>query len=67
MIEHRVEIAPDVALTVSVWGFPFPTTVELEYVEHSPDAWYSDTDTSVNINRETAEKIIAALKAAFDI
>jgi hypothetical protein len=66
MIEHRVEIAHDVALVVNTWE-SFPTTVELEYVEHSPDAWYSDTNTSVDIDRETAERIIAALKAAFDI
>ena len=66
MIEHRVEIAHDVALVVNTWE-SFPSTVELEYVEHSPDAWYGDTDTSVIIDKETAERIIAALKAAFDI
>lgn len=41
--------------------------VSLNYIEHSPDPWYSDTETDVSISREEAQKIIEFLKEAYEI
>lgn len=41
--------------------------VWLEYIEHSPDPWYGNTETSIDIDKETAIKIVKALKEAFKI
>lgn len=42
-----------------------PGNASFEFTEHSPDAWYSDRETSVDIDEEMALKIIAALSAHF--
>jgi len=41
--------------------------VALEYVEHSPDAWYSDHTTSIDIDAERARQIIAFLAKALGL
>jgi len=38
--------------------------VALEYVEHSPDAWYSDRDVSIDIDADRARQIIEFLAKA---
>ena len=35
--------------------------VSLCYIEHSPDHWYSDTETDVDIDRDKAAEIVAWL------
>lgn len=39
------------------WG----TECELMYTEHSPDHWYGDSETTIDIDKETASAIIAFL------
>jgi hypothetical protein len=41
--------------------------IELCYVEHSPDPYYSDMDTTVDISREKALEIIQWLCEKFDL
>ena len=41
--------------------------VYFTYLERSPDPWYSDSETDVDINREQAMQIISFLRAAFSI
>ena len=41
--------------------------VSLEYVEHSPDAWYSDRDTSIDIDQDKAQEIVDFLCRHFNI
>lgn len=36
------------------------------FTEHSPDPWYSDTETEVEINEETAKRIVEALRNHFE-
>lgn len=48
-------------------GGSFPPMVSLDYVEHSTDHYHSDSDTSIDITKEDAEKIIAFLRAAHSI
>lgn len=38
-----------------------------EWVEPSPDAWYSDTNASIDITRDDAIKLIDALTAHFKL
>lgn len=39
----------------------FGTECELIYTEHSPDHWYGDSETTIDIDKETASAIIAFL------
>lgn len=39
----------------------------LEYVEHSPDAWYSDSSKSVDIDQTKAQEIVDFLCKHFNI
>jgi hypothetical protein len=63
--------------TTSVYEFPYSsarlvyteyeyyaTTVDLEYVEHSPDSWYSGTETSVRLSVQDINDIINFLTVA---
>lgn len=63
--------------TTSVYEFPYSsarlvyteyeyctTTVDLEFVEHSPDPWYSDTETSVSLSVQDIDDIINFLTVA---
>ncbi len=42
-------------------------TVSLEYTEHSTDHWHSDSVTSIDIDREMAQKIVTFLRSKFSI
>jgi len=44
----------------------YPRDVSFEFTEHSPDAWYSDRETSVAIDAAMARKIIDALNQHFE-
>jgi len=39
----------------------FGSSLTLDYVEHSPAHGYSDSETSIDIDKEKAEEIIAFL------
>ena len=41
--------------------------VSLNYTERQADSWYSDTDTSVDIEKEDAQKIVDFLRSKYDI
>lgn len=63
MTERRVEIYPGCSLVATEWTYH--SDVALEYVERSPDPWYSDTVTSVDIDREMAARIVEFLRREF--
>ena len=42
---------------------PYP--VAIEYVERSPDHWYSDSETTVDIDVAMAREIVSFLENAF--
>lgn len=44
-----------------------PGDASFEFVEHSPDHWFSDRTTEVSVDAAMAQKIIDALKAHFGI
>ena len=41
--------------------------VTLNYTEHQADHWYSDTETSVDIEKEDAQKIVDFLRSKYDL
>lgn len=41
--------------------------VTLEYTEHSPDPWYGNSETEVDIDAGRAQEIIDFLRWSFDI
>jgi len=46
---------------------PEYNTIALEWVEPSSDHWHSDNEESVDINKETAVKLIEILKTHFKL
>lgn len=44
-----------------------PGDASFEFIERSPDAWFSDTETSVSIDESTARKLIDALSEHFGV
>ena len=61
-VKKKIELSPNCIVELDVWG-----GVSLEYTEISPDPWYGDTETSVDIDKEKAKEIIEMLKEAFNI
>jgi len=55
-----------VTLTVDEWeGSNFKPIVAFEYTEHSPDAWYGDRETTVEVDREEAAEIVRILRTVY--
>lgn len=50
-----------------LWKWDESEDVHMHYIEHSPDPWYSDNETDVDIDRTQAIGIIKFLCDAFDI
>jgi len=67
MIE-KLEIGYDCHLEAQHFeGEPPTRCVTLEYVEHSPDAWYSDSNRSVDLTCDKAQEIIDFLRKHFNL
>lgn len=64
MRETRVPITGSCAVVLTEW-LSFQPSVCLEYVEHSPDPFYSNNETSVDIDAPTAGMIVNVLLRAF--
>ena len=41
-------------------------SIYFTFTERSPDPWYSNTETEVEINEETAKRIVEALRNHFE-
>ena len=61
MINDKLELTPDCWLEDLGWG-----DINLCYTEHATDHWNSDSETTVDVDRDTAEKIIAWLQSKFN-
>lgn len=61
-----LKISSSCRLVFSEW-YSKEHPVCLEYIEHSPDSWYSDTETSIDIDKEMAQNIVQFLKKHFEI
>jgi hypothetical protein len=68
MKESKLKLSSTCELVKTVYSTPsFAPEVSLDYVERSPDSYYSDTETSVDLDKEKAREIIAFLQEAFGI
>ena len=66
MKTETLNIGGDCELTVTLWE-NIPSEVSVDYVEHQADGYYSDNETSHDIDKEKAVEIIAFLKKHLDI
>jgi len=66
METKQVEIGATCHLTSTVYSGG-SMDVYLDYIEHSADHWHSDTETSLDIDKDKAVEIINFLKDAFSI
>jgi len=64
--EEKFHIEGSCNLVVTKWQGIAPD-VTLDYIEHSPDSWYSNTETSCDIDKEKAIGIIQFLMKSLNI
>ena len=55
MCDYKILLGGSLELEINSWDCAF------NYTEHSPDAWYSDRETSVSITGEEADALVKAL------
>ena len=66
MAEKVIELTSSCRLTLNTFE-SFAPILELEYTEHACDYWSSNTETTVDIDKEKAAEIIELLKEAYGI
>jgi len=69
MKEEKIALSTTCSLVVTFYDNPegaklFKPDISLEYVERSPDSWYTDTDTDIDIDEQKAKEIIDLLTKA---
>lgn len=68
MENEILELTEDCHFEAVVFGNPWsPPYVTLEYTEHSYAHGFSDFETSVQLTREDAERIVAFLQQHFKL
>lgn len=66
MREKKVNLSRSCCFTYITWE-NFPPSLELEYTEHATSHGSSDSETSIEIDREKAVEIVELLKEAYGI
>jgi hypothetical protein len=67
-IETIVELSGSCRFELTEYeGGDFEPTLTLDYTEHSSDGWYSDNETSIDIDKDTAIAIISVLQKAYKL
>jgi hypothetical protein len=66
MIETKIKLSSSCELILNTYDNGVHEAT-LDYVEHACDHWSSDTDTSINIEKDKATEIVNALKLHFGI
>lgn len=56
---ETLELSHSFKLEITHWNWG--TECEFSYTEHSPDPWCGDSETTIDIDKETASAIIAFL------
>jgi hypothetical protein len=64
MRETRVQITGTCAVVLAEWD-DIPANVCVEYMERQSDPYYTDSETTADIDAETAAQIINVLYRAF--
>jgi len=63
--EHILDLGSNCKIIATDWNWG--KEVCLEYTERSPDHWHSDTETSIDIDKEMAQNVVEFLKKHFEI
>ena len=64
MKETKVELSSSCEFVLTEYDGSVNTSVSVDYTERSPDGYYSDSETSIDINKTEAENIIKLLLKA---
>lgn len=70
MQERKLQIGAYCHLVETVYGGSTATSkkdIALEYTEFSPDSWYADRLTTIDIDEAKAREIVNFLREAFGI
>ena len=59
-----VELSDSCMFELIEWDSTFGPTLTLDYTEHACDGYFSDNETSIDIDKEMAIKIIEILQKA---
>ena len=65
MTETKIELSGSCRFTLTTYENIGHKDVCLDYTEHSSDAYYSDTETSIDIDANKAREIVAFMHKAF--
>lgn len=65
MSTQTLDLSGSCRLELTTYGDVAHRSVSLDYTEHRPDAWYSDHETSIDLDAPKAREIIAFLHKAF--
>jgi hypothetical protein len=57
-METALEISPTCKIVAYTYEGDFKPLICLEYVEHSPDPWYSNSETSFDLEPAKIQEII---------
>ncbi|NOU20413.1 MAG: hypothetical protein HOO93_01250 [Methyloglobulus sp.] len=66
IIDEKINIGNGCCLTANYISGMQPD-VAIEYTEYSTDHWHSDTETSIDIDKNKAIEIAEFLKKHFDV
>ena len=64
MKETKVELSSNCEFVLTEYEGSVNTSVSVDYTERSPDGYYSDSETSIDIAKPEAEMIIELLLKA---
>ena len=67
MNRTKVNLSDTCAIVVEKYDATFSNDVYIEYTEHSPAHYYSDSETIVDIDKKKAIEIISILQDAFEL
>lgn len=67
MVIDKLAIRDSCWLDVNVYEYLNQKDVYLNYVEYSPDYWYSNTATNIKLEKHEAEAIVNFLTKHFEL
>lgn len=67
MTEEKIQISSTCHFIKTTYGENVPPDISIDYTEHSTDHWHSDSETSIDIDKEKAIEIINFLSDAFNV
>lgn len=65
MTETKIELSGSCRFTLTTYENSDRKDISLDYTEHSTDHWNSDTETSIDIDTNSAREIVAFMYKSF--